>query len=345
VAELAARQHGVVSRAQLEALGIGRRTIDRRLGDGRLHRLHRGVYAVGHARLGVQGRYWAAALTGGVLSHRTAAAVWDILPPPSGRLDVTTLRNGRSTATLRVHRSSTLTAADVTRVDGLPVTTPSRTLVDLAGELTPHRLARACHRAEVLRLLDAAAVLALAARLPGRRTRPLRAALATLALTGPDVTRSELEERFLAVVAGARLPPPAVNARVAGHEVDFLWPAAKLIVEADGAATHLTPTAFEHDRRRDAELQLAGYRVVRVTWRRVVDEPIRLAGELLALLDAPYDAGGAGRTGTSGTAAKRRGARSSRSDSHTPTSRSATHPSPTHAPARTAPSPGGSASR
>jgi very-short-patch-repair endonuclease len=291
VAALARRQYGVVSMTQLRALGFERGAVDWRARRGRLHRVHRGVYAVGHLRLGVRGQLWAAVLAcGGVdaaaLSHRTAAAVWDLSPLPSGKLDVTSLRRSTSTRTLRVHRGDTLNPLNdvVRQPDGLPVTTVARTLADLAQVLTPHQLERACHRAEVLRKLDAPAVEQLLARLPGRRSRSLRRALASLAAADPDITRSELEERFLALVADAELPRPRVNATVAGHEVDCLWRASRLIAETDGAAAHLTPTAFDEDRRRDAELQIAGFRVVRFTWHQVTRHPDGVAETLEALL-------------------------------------------------------------
>jgi len=276
--ELTRRQRGVVSASQLRDLGLGPNALERRVRQGWLRRVHRGVYAVGHAPLTFTGRCWAARLaTDGVLSHRTAAALWDLLPPPSGALDVTTPRGAETRAGIRVHRSRT--ALDVEERDGLAVTTVDRTLVDLADLLTPHRLERVVHRAEELRLLDASAL-----RAPGRRTRHLRSALATLATADPDVTRSELEERFLALVAEHGLPRPRANARLHGHEVDFLWPAQRLVVETDGAAAHLTPTAFERDRRRDATLLAAGHQVVRLTWRQVVQEPDVVAAALRARL-------------------------------------------------------------
>ena len=160
----------------------------------------------------------------------------------------------------------------------------ARTLVDLAGVLTAQQLERSCHRAEVLRRLDAADGGAPARPRRSRGARDLRAALATLAPAAPDITRSELEERFLALVADAGLPRPEVNAAVAGHEVDFLWRDHRLVVETDGAATHLTPTAFEEDRRRDAALQVAGFRVVRFTWRQITDDGRRVVQVVRALL-------------------------------------------------------------
>jgi hypothetical protein len=289
LAALAHRQHGVVSRAQLGSLGVDAGAVKWRVAHGRLHRVHRGVYAVGHARLTLRGRQWAALLACGgpdraALSHRTAAAVWDLLASPAGRFDVTTFHSAKSTDTIRVHRSRTVHHDRVIH-DGLSVTSPARTLIDLADQLTPHRLARACHRAEVLRLLDARQIAARLDELPGRRTRQLRAALATLDHADPDVTRSELEERFLALIGTFGLPRPRVNATVVGHEVDFLWPAQRLVVETDGGATHARPSAFERDRRRDAELTIAGYRVQRFSWRQVTSQPHRVAETLRALLE------------------------------------------------------------
>jgi very-short-patch-repair endonuclease len=290
VAGLAERQHGAVSTAQLRVAGLRSGAIEWRVKRGRLHRVHRGVYAVGHPRLTFRGTLWAAVLAcGGVdaaaLSHRTAAAVWDLATPPA-RPEVTTFAEHVSTSRIHVHRSHTLHPLDdvVRQPDGLPVTSVARTLVDLAADVTPHRLERMCHRAELLRRLDAREVARL---LDGSRRRGaagLRHALATLAPAEPDVTRSELEERFLALVADAGLPRPRVNATVAGYEVDFLWPRRRLIVETDGAGAHLTAAAFERDRERDAALQVAGFRVVRVTWRQVVQDGPGVAAKLGALL-------------------------------------------------------------
>ena len=213
-----------MSFAQLRELGFARHAVAHRREQGRLHRVHRGVYAVGHARLTPRARLWAAVLTEvGALSHRSAAELWDLLPAPGVVVDVVTGGESRSTAALRVHRSATLRPCDVVVLEGLPVTTVARTLVDLAGILAPHRLRRIVHRAETLRVLDVARVDELLARGRPKGTKALRAALASLAAAEPDVTRSELEERFLALVAAAGLPAPRTNTLVHGHEVDFLW--------------------------------------------------------------------------------------------------------------------------
>jgi very-short-patch-repair endonuclease len=153
--------------------------------------------------------------------------------------------------------------------------------------LVPRRLRTAVERAEILRLLDAGALRTRVSALPGRRTRALEAILAELAVRDPHLTRSTLEERFHALVEQFGLPRPQGNVVVAGLEVDFLWRDQRLVVETDGAATHLTPSAFEEDRRRDARLAVAGYRVLRFTWRRIVDEPREVAATLRALLALP----------------------------------------------------------
>jgi very-short-patch-repair endonuclease len=287
VAALAARQEGVVSRAQVLAAGMGAGAIGFRIHRGRLHAQHRGVYSVGHSRLTARARLWAAILACGggddaVVSHRSAGALWELIATPRV-VDVTTLRRSASAKGIRVHESRTLRSDDITTVDGLAVTSPTRTLIDLADVLTPHRLERACHRAEISRLLDAAGLRRRLAELPGRRTLALEAALASLA-PGPQVTRRQLEERMLALLARHELPRPLVNTTVEGYEVDFHWPTARLIVETDGAATHLTATAFEQDRERDAELTVAGYRVVRFTWRQLTERAGTVAGTLRALL-------------------------------------------------------------
>jgi very-short-patch-repair endonuclease len=267
-----ARQHGVVSTAQLRAAGMQRGALAAAIQRGLLHRVHRGVYAVGHARLTFRGRLWAAVLaTDGVLSHRASAAVDDLMPPPAGPIDVTVTTECRSRNRIRVHRSKTLDPLnDVVRdEDGLPRTSIARTLVDLADVLNDRQLKRVLERAETMRIADVK-------QLPGRRRLPVT--------HEPQLTRSELERRFRRLLRRHGLPQPSSNATVLGYEVDFLWADARLIAETDGRAAHLTPSAFEDDRRRDADLLAAGYRVVRFTWRQVTDEPLHVANTLQLLL-------------------------------------------------------------
>jgi very-short-patch-repair endonuclease len=291
----------MISTEQLTAAGVDRGAIAWRVRRGRLHPYHRGVYSVGHARLTPRARLWAAVLACGgpgasLLGMHSAAGPWELMPMPSGRIDVITLRRSDSKPGIRVHRTKSLHPADITHIyglplttptrtliDGLPLTTPTRTLIDLADQLTPHRLERVLHRAEILRILDVTAIHARLAALPGRRSRTLLHALESLG-SGAAMTRSELEERFLALVTKWKLPRPRVNAIIAGHEVDFYWPTHRLIVETDSAATHPTPTAFENDRARDAHLTALGYRVTRLTWRQLTERPHEVAQLLRRLL-------------------------------------------------------------
>jgi very-short-patch-repair endonuclease len=299
VAGLAARQHGVVSIAQLRSLGLDGAAVRRRVVAARLHPVHRGIYAVGHAALSGRGRLLAAVLACGpdaTLSHRSAAALWGVMPATGARVDVSTPRRGRTGSSgVRLHRVRRLDPGDVGERDGIPATTVARTLVDLADVLNERRLRRVVHEAEVLRLLDVSAVDAALSRARGRRG--VAALRRLLDVPAPPI-RSELEAAFLDLCRHAAVPMPRVNARVrtAGRvvEVDFLWPGHGLVVEADGAAVHRTRRAFEEDRRRDVELQLAGLRVARFTRRRITDAPGEVEAALRSLLAAtPPSARGA----------------------------------------------------
>jgi hypothetical protein len=178
-----------------------------------------------------------------------------------------------------------LPAEDRAARDGIPVTTLARTLLDLGEVVSSRQLERAFEQAELLRLLDLRAIEALAKRARGRRgLRPLAALLS--GASEPAMTRSELERRFLELCRHANLPIPVLNAVVAGLEVDALWPSQRLIVELDGYAYHRTRAAFERDRGRDAALQIAGYRVLRVTHRRLATEPAAIVGAVRSLLSA-----------------------------------------------------------
>lgn len=287
MAELATRQHGVVSHLQLRRMGFGTRWIERRIADGWLIAVHRDVYAVGHSRLTGRSNWWSGVLAygpGTVLSHGTAAAVWGV-QRPRGAVHVTA-GSGRQGIERRrgifVHRCK-LAPEDRTAKDGFPVTTVARTLFDLA-EVVPYAsldaAAEAADRRNLLRLRELEEVCE---RGCGRRAlRPVRRLLAEL--RAPDEGRSPLEIRFPAFLREHRLPPPAQNVLILGHEVDALWPAAKLIVELDSWEHHGHRSAFERDRARDPELLIAGYRTVRVTHRRLDREPNRLAEQIRALL-------------------------------------------------------------
>jgi len=226
IATLATTQHGVVGLDQLRALGLRRGAIEHRIRSGRLIPIRRGVYAVGHVRLSSAGLAMAAVLAlgeGAVVSHRTAAALWGIRPSSSGRVDVTVpARAGRrARAGIAVHRPTRMPVAETTSIDAVPVTTPARTLVDLAEVLPRPGLERALEESERLRLFDLRALLEVCTAQPGRTGAcRIRAALSGQEI-GDDQTRSELERRFLELCTANGLPRPQLNTLLVGYEVDF----------------------------------------------------------------------------------------------------------------------------
>jgi Transcriptional regulator, AbiEi antitoxin/Protein of unknown function (DUF559) len=283
IARWAAPQHGVLSREQLLGAGLDAKAIDYRFKVGRLHRVHRGVYSVGHVSPSPLTRAMAAVLacgTDAVLSHRWAAALWEIHDGWRGPGDVTARRSHPQRG-IRLHRSRTLGSTDLTVHFGIPVTTPARTLLDLADVLDDRTLARAVNEARIRRLVSLEHVAALMARSPGRRAAGRLRRFADRP-TGP--TRSTLEDEFLAFTERYWLPRPEVNQVIAGYEVDLVWRRERLVVELDSRTYHDHDDPFESDRDRDADLLAAGYPVVRVTWRRLKLEPAREAERLHRLL-------------------------------------------------------------
>ena len=282
MAAVARRQYGVVTRAQVLEAGIGDTGIQERVRTHRLLRLYRGVFAVGHRELRREGHWLAAVLACGpraVLSHVDAAAHWNVRPSASTLVHVTVpSRAGRvRRKSLRIHRSGRLGSDQVTVHEGIPVTTLARTLLDLADVLSLQDLKRAVHESEYLRLFDLAALIAAVHDNPGRRGAKLLRA----AQSPPEMTKTELERRFLAIVARHNLPHPKVNTQIKGYEADFAWPEAKVIVETDGFAAHGTRRAFEADRIRDRRLGRAGFRTIRLTPRSLAYE-----AEIVADLEA-----------------------------------------------------------
>jgi Transcriptional regulator, AbiEi antitoxin/Protein of unknown function (DUF559) len=291
--ELGNRQHGVISRRQLLDLGLGVRTIGRRLEAGRLHRLHREVYAVSDPRVGSRGRWMAAVLAcgdGALLSHRSAASLWGLMRP-SRVVDVTAA-SGRRRPGIAVHECG-IFEEDRSLLAGIPVTSLARTIFDLAEVVDEDQLRRLSEEADRLGLLCVPELEAVCARCPGRRAlRPIRRLIEDVHM--PETTRSPLEDRVLDLCRKYELPAPATNVIVLGHEVDAFWPREKLIVEADSVAFHSHRAAFESDRARDAARQVEGYRVIRLTHRRLEREPSRVADELRRLLDMGRKDGRAG---------------------------------------------------
>ena len=286
-------QHGVIALWQLVELGLGASAVRDRVASGRLHRVHRGVFAVGHAPLTTNGRFMAAVLACGcesALSYRSCAHLRSLRQCARGLIDVTSPRRraGRRLAGIDAHTSTTLLPRDIEIVDGIPCTTVARTLLDLAEVLDRRGLERACEQAEILRVFDLRAVDDVLARAYGRRGAKKLAAVLDELRPGSTLTRQDLEERFLALCRQADLPRPEVNAWIphgaTGSEADFMWRAQRLDVELDGRDVHMTPQAFERDRLRDQQLQVQGWRVVRFTGRQLTDDPRRVAEAVRALL-------------------------------------------------------------
>ena len=215
----------------------------------------------------------------GVLEPRVGGALWGWHRGHHGEIHVTAPTRHRLRGVI-VHRSRTLTPADVTVHYGIPVTTPARTLLDLADTLTDRALARAVNEARLARQVSVEELQALIERSPGRATGRLKRLIERRG--GP--TRSEFEDAFLDFARRHRLPPPLVNERAAGYEVDLLWPAQRLVGELDSRTHHDTLATFETDRERDADLLVAGYRVIRITWRRLKRHPTHEAERLRRLL-------------------------------------------------------------
>ena len=275
----------MVAHGQLLALGLSEGSIRSRLSSRHLTRIHRAVYVPAGIPLTKPSRYIAATLAMGesaVLSHRSAADHWGIAPYAGTWIDVSTPGSRRKPRQpIRPHGHS-FGPTETTVHRRIPVTSPARTLLDLAEIADTRRVELAIQRAERLELFDLAAVEAIINRAHGHRgLKNLRRALAAYL---PAPVRSPLEYDFLAFARDHGLPPPEVNVMLAGHEVDAVWRERRLVVELDSWEHHRDRVAFERDRIRDAELKLAGYEVVRITWRRLSTEPDAVAALLSRLL-------------------------------------------------------------
>lgn len=296
VAAIAVRQHGLVTLAQLRAAGLRRGAVALRVRAGRLHPVHRGVFAVGTPPLAPLAREAAALLAcgpGAVVSHDSAALLWGIAERPRRPVHITVRGpHRRRHEGVRPHIAPTLADEDVDRRHGLPLTSVPRTLLDLAASLGERDLRWAVEEARVQRLLRDGELAAVLDRYPRRRGAARVRRVAAGIEREPVLTRSEAERRLLDLLRSARLPLPRANAGLRGSERDFHWDRHRLVVEVDGFASHGTRSAFERDRRRDAELQAAGLRAVRITWRQLVDEREAVVALLARLLvDPPPDGG------------------------------------------------------
>lgn len=275
IRELAECQHGVVAHRQLMTLGLGEGLVQSRLGGGRLMPLHRGVYALGHRRLSRRGEWLAAVLAcadGAVLSHGSAAHLWDIRGS-RGPIEVTRLSGHRKPHGVRLHQTRSLPASDRTVESGIPVTTIERTLLDISGRLDDRQLEYAlvaADRSRRLRWAELRRVLDAGGGKKGRRR--LNRVAGRVDPSAADAL-SPLEIDFLALCREASIPLPQVNVMVEGRVVDFLWPGARLIVETDGWKFHDGRTAFERDHESTVALTVAGYTVHRATARMLRRNP------------------------------------------------------------------------
>lgn len=277
----------MIARRQLLASGLSAGGIEHWQRNGRLVVVRRGVYALGHAELRRQGHALAAVLAVGddaVLSHRSAARQWGLRPWSGAffELSIPSDRGRKAQRDLRVHRLIALHAWEITEDDGLPLTTPARTLLDLAAVVPAHQLRRAVERAEQLEIYDHRAVLRVLAAHPGRPGSPaLTSLLADLHDHGTtSMTRSDLEALFLQLCLDHDLPRPQVNRYDNERELDFRWPEHRLVVETNGFWVHRTRDAFERDHARRLELEAAGWRMISLTWRQVVDRPNAIANHI-----------------------------------------------------------------
>ncbi|MGN6869747.1 MAG: type IV toxin-antitoxin system AbiEi family antitoxin domain-containing protein [Solirubrobacteraceae bacterium] len=311
-------QHGVIALHQLMEFGLSARAVQDRAATGRLHRIHHGVYSlVPRELLKWEGLYMAAVLAcgpGAVLSHRSAARLHGLRNYGYYRVEVTVpKRSTRTHSGVAVHRSTTLTQADVTVINNIPTTTVARTLFDIAEHITPRQLERAFDQADIMQALDLNEIRDQLARNP---TRPAAKAVNHLLKThyiGSTPTDNDFEDAFLALTRSLGLPDPTPQFYIDPQDgdppirADFAWPADKIVVETDGQRTHGTRGAFESDRRRDQRLTAAGWTVIRTTWRQLTQRPHELKPVLLKLLRPPQTSpNGRGKPGAAGAPGRAR---------------------------------------
>lgn len=274
LAELATGQHGVVSTRQLARLGFSSSGVGRAVERGRLRRVYRGVYLVGHGRFDWHCRCMAAVLAAepAVASHFSAAWLWGLLKSRPETIHVTASAGSHGRRGFVLHHAP-LAAADRTERDGIPVTALGRTYLDLAAVSALDRLERFLERGEELQIFDLRAVDQALERARGHPGgRPLRRALA-IYRDDPALVRSGVEERFRELIRTSGLPMPAANYTVAGMELDAYWERERFAVELDVFATHGSRGAFERDRLREDDLQLLGIEAIRITGARLEREP------------------------------------------------------------------------
>jgi hypothetical protein len=287
IAELAARQHGVVARWQLLELGLTGDAIAHRVRAGRLHRVRRGVYAVGHRKLTERGNFMSAVLACGpdaLLSHRSNAALRGLLPDARAVIDVTVPgRTRKGVAGVRLHLPRALHPDDIDVHDGIPCTSVARMLLEVASTASRRQLERIAESAERERVLDLREVNALLERSYGHKGRRPLVALFEQFRDPPPNVRNEFEREVFDACDAAGIPRPQVNVTVEGNEVDLAW--GRVLVELDSWTYHGTRAAFERDRARDVALRLKGYIPLRFTWRQATGD----VGALIAAVRAAME--------------------------------------------------------
>lgn len=286
MAALAARSHGIVTRAELLSAAVSRKEIHQRIRIGALIRVYPGVYRVGHAAPSIEALYMAAVKACGahaVLCGRAAAYLWGLVKgaaAPPAEVIATSQRRVRGVRTSRARRG----AVETTVWRGIPITTVPRTLVDIAAHLDEDELARACHEAGVLYRTTPRQVEAVVAKRP---TAPGAATLRKVLLGDVRVTLSRLEKRFLALLREAGLPLPITNRSASGRRVDCRWPEHRLTVELDGYAFHNSRYSWEQDRRREREARARDDEFRRYSWDDVFVRPEPVVRELRELVARP----------------------------------------------------------
>ena len=284
IAAVAGRQDNVITLDQLLDAGLGRGAIAHRVQARTMQRMHRTVYLMGAAPPTLLARVRAAVLAVGgdaVLSHRSAAEVYGLVPEAEQDVDVTAFgRNPGVHPGVRVHRPRALAEVDVVTVQGMPVTSVARTICDLAATESPNTVERAWQEALYRRIVTPDALAAVLKREPARRGAPVIRAL----IRDPRLTRSQRERLLLKLIDQAQLPKPITNIKLHGYLVDVLWPHQRLLVEFDGWQGHGHRLAFESDRKRDQILVAGGYRVLRITDRQLLEEPLAVVARIAQAL-------------------------------------------------------------
>jgi very-short-patch-repair endonuclease len=277
------RQHSVMTREQLLGLGLTRHGIEHRVTRGRLHRIHRGVFAVGRPELNFEGRCMAAVLACGpdaLVSHITAAELWGLRPRQGGLIEISVPPAIQPRLTgVRLHRRRSLRTADRSMKSHVPVTSPARTILDLANRLSETQLETLINEAATLDLISPDELRESVDDRSSQRGAPIVRRLLDRQVF--RLTDSELERRFLRVIREVELPVPETGTTLHGFRVDFFWPNLGLIVETDGLRYHRTPAQQARDRRRDQVHTAAGLTTVRFTHAQVRYEPERVREVLI----------------------------------------------------------------